>query len=358
MRYAVRWQQFLPAVLIGLSLVPIAAKAQERLTVGVASFPPSVIVSSDGEFEGFDIELWQAIALDADLEYEFKVLPLADLLAEVEAGTVDAAMAGLSMTGGREERMDFSHPYMLAGVRILTTLDDRPKLLRYAQSAVESGAARALIFLIGFIVLCAHVLFLAERGSESVSRAYFPGIFESAWFIVATMTTVGYGDVTPQRWLGKFVAFVVMVTGIGLFGVLIADLSSGMTLQESQARIADADDLSGRRVATVSESTSVEVARSHGGFIAEKEDLDAAIAALLAGHADAVVFDGPPLLQYVQNHPEDALVVVAPRLTTESYAVAFPTDSSLREAVNRSLLLMQESGEQNRLREKWFGVAP
>lgn len=352
------WKLLLPVLLISLALFGVTAPAQEPLQVGVASFPPSVIVSSDGELEGFDIELWQAMASDAALEYEFKVLPLAELLAEVEVGTVDAALAGISMTGEREARMDFSHAYMLAGVRILTTLDDRPKLLRYAQSAIESGAARALMFLIGFILCCAHILFLAERGSESVSRAYFPGIFESAWFIVATMTTVGYGDVTPHRWLGKFVAFVVMVTGIGLFGVLIADLSSGMTLQESQARITGASDLSGRRVATVSGSTSVDVARSHGGFISEKEDLDAAIAALLEGQADAVVFDGPPLLQYVQNHPEDALVVVAPRLTTESYAVVFPDGSPLREVVNRSLLMLQESGEQDRLREKWFGVSP
>jgi ABC-type amino acid transport substrate-binding protein len=254
--------------------------------------------------------------------------------------------------------MDFSHPYMLAGLQILTRVDDRPRLIRYLQSATDSGAARALAFLVGFIILCAHVMFLAERGSDSISRIYFPGIFEAAWFVVATMTTVGYGDVTPHRWLGRFVAFVVMVTGIGLFGVLIADLSTGMTLQEVQARLSGPSDLAGRTVATIHQSTSVDVARSHGAVILERETLDEAVAALIADGADAVVFDGPALLHYVQRNADEGLVVVPTRLTVETYAVAFPSGSPIRETVNRSLLELQENGERDRLYEKWFGIGP
>lgn len=345
-------------VLVVLFLTVCGALAQDPLRIGVSLFPPNVIQSEDGQLEGFDIELWREIARDADLQYEFEVLPLAGLLAALETGQLDAALAGLSVRSEREERMDFSHPYMLAGLQILTRVDDRPRLIRYLQSATDSGAARALAFLVGFILLCAHVMFLAERGSDSISRNYFPGIFEAAWFVVATMTTVGYGDVTPHRWLGRFVAFVVMVTGIGLFGVLIADLSTGMTLQEVQARISGPSDLAGRTVATIHQSTSVDVARSHGAVILERETLDEAVAALIADEADAVVFDGPPLLQYVQRNADEGLVVVPPRLTVETYAVAFPSGSPIRETVNRSLLELQENGERDRLYEKWFGIGP
>lgn len=339
-----------------LLIAPVCA--QEPLRVGVALFPPNVVRAEDGRLEGFDIELWQAIAQNAGLEYSFEVLPLSELLTAVEENRVDLALAGISVTSAREEHMDFSHPYMVSGIRILTRADDSPKLLRYAASAWESGAGRALAFLVGFILVCAHVFYFAERGSKSISRSYLPGIFEAAWFVVATMTTVGYGDLTPQRWLGRFVAFVVMITGIGLFGVLVADLSTAMTLQQLQARITEPSDLADRTVVTVRGSTSVEVARSYGASVVEEDSIEAAIAVLDTGRVDAVVFDSPPLLHYLQLHPDDSAVLVAGQLTAEDYAIAVPTGSPVLETVNRSLLTLEEDGQRDRLYVKWFGLNP
>lgn len=344
--------------LLAVVLLTATLHGQEPLRVGVALFPPNVVQENGGQLEGFDIELWQEIAEDAGLEYEFEVLPLSDLLTAVEERRVDVALAGISVTSLRETRMDFSHPYMTAGIRILTTADDSPKLLRYAQTAWESGAGRALIFLIGFILICAHVFYVAERGSESISQRYFPGIFEASWFVVATMTTVGYGDLTPRRWLGRFVAFVVMITGIGLFGVLVADLSTAMTLQQLQARISEPSDLADRKVATVRGSTSVEVIQSYGASVIEEDSIEEAIAAMNSGRAEAVVFDSPPLLHYLQLHPDQSAVLVAGQLTSEAYALAVPTDSPVLETLNRALLTLEESGRRETLYTKWFGLNP
>ncbi|MDA0205536.1 MAG: transporter substrate-binding domain-containing protein [Acidobacteria bacterium] len=345
-------------LLIAAILLIAPLYGQQTLRVGVALFPPSVVEAEDGRLEGFDIELWQAIAQNAGLQYSFELLPLSDLLTAVEEDRVDLALSGISVTSAREERMDFSHPYMTAGIRILTKADDSPKLLRYAQSAWGSGAGRALAFLVGFILICAHVFYIAERGSKSVSRSYLPGIFESAWFVVATMTTVGYGDLTPHRWLGRFVAFVVMITGIGLFGILVADLSTAMTLEQLQARISVPSDLAERTVVTVRGSTSVEVARSYGASVREEDSIESAIAVLDGGDVDAVVFDSPPLLHYLQMHPDDSAVLVNGQLTAENYAIAVPTASPLLETVNRSLLTLEETGQRDRLYTKWFGVNP
>lgn len=346
----------LPLCAAVLLIAPL--RGQEPLRVGVALFPPNVVRAEDGRLEGFDIELWQAIAQNAGLQYDFDVLPLSDLLTAVEERRVDLALAGISVTSAREEHMDFSHPYMASGIRILTKADDSPKLLRYVQSAWGSGAGRALAFLVGFILICAHVFYIAERGSKSVSQSYLPGIFEAAWFIVATMTTVGYGDLTPHRWLGRFVAFVVMITGIGLFGVLVADLSTAMTLQQLRARITEPSDLADREVVTVRGSTSVEVAQSYGASVAEADSIEAAIEVLNTGGADAVVFDSPPLLHYLQLHPDNSAVLVAGQLTAEDYAIAVPTGSPILETVNRSLLTLEEDGQRDRLYAKWFGLTP
>jgi polar amino acid transport system substrate-binding protein len=149
-----------------------------------------------------------------------------------------------------------------------------------------------------------------------------------------------------------------MITGIGLFGVLVADLSTAMTLQQLQARISEPSDLAERKVVTVRGSTSVEVARSFGAAVVEEDSIESAIAVLNAGDVDAVVFDSPPLLHYLQLHPDDSTVLVGGQLTSEAYAVAVPTGSPVLETVNRSLLTLEESGQRDRLHAKWFGVNP
>jgi polar amino acid transport system substrate-binding protein len=354
-----------PSWLLGLSLLGLLAapltSADSPTTVGVAFFPPNVMQGEAGEgfYTGFDIELWEEIGRRADIESEFKLLPFEQLLVAVKEGEVDAAIAGITINGPREREMDFSHPYMNSGVRILAALDsNEPAMLRLLRGLPESGVIRPISYLLGFMLICSHILFFAERGSSSISRGYFPGIFEAAWCILATMTTVGYGDITPQRWVGRFVAFLVMITGIALFGIIIAQLSAGLTLAELGSDINGPDDLRDRRVATVAGSTSADLVRGYGARLVEVGEIESAYGLLEAGNVDAVVFDAPPLFQYVKERGEDQFALVGPLLHSESYGVAFPNGSPLREEVSRTILELQEDGTYDELYEKWFGETP
>ena len=49
---------------------------------------------------------------------------------------------------------------------------------------------------------------------------------EAVWFTLQTVTTVGYGDTTPTSAIGRSVAGVVMLTGIGLITVVTAAVTS------------------------------------------------------------------------------------------------------------------------------------
>ena len=255
--------------------------------------------------------------------------------------------------------MDFSHPYMRSGLRILAGVNnEESSLSRLLRGVSESGIQKPLGYLLGFMLICSHILFFAERGSKSISQDYFPGIFEAAWCILATMTTVGYGDITPQRWVGRFVALLVMVTGIALFGIIIAELSAGLTLAQLSSDISGPEDLRRRRVATVAGSTSTNVIRDFGAHLVEVEEIDDAYDLLEAGEVAAIVFDAPPLFQYVKENAEGQVALVGRILNTESYGMAFPNGSPLREKVNRALLDLQEDGTYRRLYEKWFGETP
>lgn len=55
---------------------------------------------------------------------------------------------------------------------------------------------------------------------------------DGAWWSVVTLTTVGYGDVTPQTLTGRLLAFLLMLIGIGLFGTFSATIASVLVHQK------------------------------------------------------------------------------------------------------------------------------
>ena len=65
----------------------------------------------------------------------------------------------------------------------------------------------------------------------------YPTIGKGLWFALQTVTTVGYGDVTPKASVGRFIATVVMLTGIGFLAVVTASVTASL-VEGSRRRFA------------------------------------------------------------------------------------------------------------------------
>ena len=65
----------------------------------------------------------------------------------------------------------------------------------------------------------------------------YPTIGKGLWFALQTVTTVGYGDVTPKAAVGRFIATVVMLTGIGFLAVVTASVTASL-VESSRRRFA------------------------------------------------------------------------------------------------------------------------
>ncbi len=65
----------------------------------------------------------------------------------------------------------------------------------------------------------------------------YPTIGRGLWFALQTVTTVGYGDVTPKQASGRFIATVVMLTGIGFLAVVTASVTASL-VESSRRRFA------------------------------------------------------------------------------------------------------------------------
>lgn len=78
-----------------------------------ADYPPFEFYNSNFELDGFDIALAKAIGEQLGLEVRFKDYAFDGLLNAVQLGSVDAAIAGISVTPSRQEVVDFSNLYYI-----------------------------------------------------------------------------------------------------------------------------------------------------------------------------------------------------------------------------------------------------
>ena len=79
---------------------------------------------------------------------------------------------------------------------------------------------------------------------------------------------------------------------------------------------------------------------------------------LRAGGADAVVFDSPAILYYIKTEGQGAVKTVGPLYEGQSYGIAFPQGSELREKVTITILKFMEDGTYKKLYKQWFGTDP
>ena len=96
------------------------------------------------------------------------------------------------------------------------------------------SARRAAGIIAAFTVLITVAGGILER---VVDHQEFPTIGRGLWFALQTVTTVGYGDVTPKQADGRFIGAVVMLAGIGFLAVITASVTASL-VESSRRRFA------------------------------------------------------------------------------------------------------------------------
>ncbi|MEU6866892.1 ion transporter [Streptomyces sp. NPDC046876] len=129
-------------------------------------------------------------------------------------------------------------------------------VLRVARLArlllVTRGARRLLARLQRVTVVATGVVLVAALIAYHAERPVNPEFAtfgDALWWGVVTLTTVGYGDIAPQTSAGRWAGFGIMVTGIGVLGILAGILASFFGSEEDGGPAA-APDEQGRKPVT------------------------------------------------------------------------------------------------------------
>ncbi len=341
---------------------PDAAAGGGTLRVAARALPPFVIYDNRS-YEGFEIELTRLLAARMGLESEvYAVDTVAKQIDDVSRGAADIAVGGVVITRNREELIDFSLPVLDTGLTILVPSRSETRLLGQIASFVRTLLGSDLPWLLAVfavaILLAAHLIWWFERQhNPDFAEPYGRGIWDSLYWSVVTMSTVGYGDKVARGNVGRVFALLWIATGTLVFASFTAAIASALAVDELRRDIAGPTDLPGNRVATVTGSPGQAYLTSLGMSPVLIDEIDEGYDLVADGDVDALVFDAPVLRFHATRRGQGTVDTVGPDFDDVQYGIAISeNDPELREGINRALLELIESGVYEQLREKWFGT--
>ena len=117
-----------------------------------------------------------------------------------------------------------------------TTLGSRLLERRIEKKGLRPRVAAAVIAALWLIAIV--VFGIVEH---LIDDSTFNTVWSGMWWATQTVTTVGYGDVVPQDWVGQLVAVILMVGGLSLFAVVTGSITSAFVTAAQARNPSEAD---------------------------------------------------------------------------------------------------------------------
>lgn len=94
----------------------------------------------------------------------------------------------------------------------------------------------ALLVVVGTAMVVSVLVYSVEKNNPD---ATITSMKDALWWAAATITTIGYGDKTPVTIPGRLLAGILMLVGIGVFGVVAAALAAWFVAEDQQSEFDD-----------------------------------------------------------------------------------------------------------------------
>ena len=355
-------------ILIVLSFSSSFAKSQTKQTVnlktdslkvGVAGTAPFVFIEKGNPNpQGISVDIWNEIVTDLNWNYQYKSYKTVNLALEaLKIGELDLVVGPVTINSQRLDSFKFSQPFYQSSLAIAYKQGDFSiwnvfKLLFSFKLLIAIGIFLVILAIVGTF------LWLAERKAspDQFSSEPAKGIGTGMWLAIVTMSTTGYGDKAPVTLMGRIIAGTWMVVSIISATSMIAGIASVLTFSNFQSvDIKNIEQLNGKKVATVSGSPSISFLKEYNIRIKAVENLAEAIKLLHEKQVDAIVYDRPQLMYYINNHKDEDLEIATAEYYQQGYGFAFPKESNLIFNVNRTLLELAEEQEISKITVEYLG---
>lgn len=281
---------------------------QPALKVGISHYPPFVILKEGDSPSGYACDLWEAVANQTALKYEYVHVKRKEAISNLETGTVDVLIKGYTRTHQREGPMNFSIPIWFAGLGVAISDGKQHRTFIELIERNVLPLVPGLCYLAVTLLIAGTIFWLTEYQEKGLMNGLGTGI----WLSAVTMTTVGYGDEFPKSKMGKCFGFVWLFVALFVCSGFTALISSEMTVAALDPGISGLRGLGGKKVGVIDgsysktwvEGNTAAVVKAFPNVISMKE-------ALIATEVDAIVGTNS-MLSYIAKESDKIKTVGAP----------------------------------------------
>jgi voltage-gated potassium channel len=207
-----RWQHVWNIPILLAAIVPLLTTPAPGDSPDFKGGTALALVVGVGSWVIFAIDLWMQRRIDPHYMRR-------------GAGRVDIAIVVLT----------FPY-YLLPGPGGPTALLVLARLARVVRLLIATKPLRRFVARLGKVTVVAGLLVLFGSlfayGAEHKTNPGFATIGDALWWGLVTLTTVGYGDIVPETFGGRFAGILIMFTGVAVLGILAGSLAQLFGLSE------------------------------------------------------------------------------------------------------------------------------
>jgi polar amino acid transport system substrate-binding protein len=221
----------LAAAVAVLSLSAAHAEDATKLKIGTeGAYPPFNNLTADGQLEGFDIDIANALCKEMKAECEIVTQDWDGIIPALEAGKFDAIIASMSITDERKQKVDFTHKYYQTPPAIAV-----PKDSKIADVSPEALKGKTL----GVQASTTHFNFAEAKYGESDVKG-FPSAQEYQLDIANGRIDAVMDDVMVLRgWLATEAGACCKILGTVETDPKIHGEGAGIAVRKGETALAD-----------------------------------------------------------------------------------------------------------------------